>query len=56
MDEDEKFVWFKTFRSGFSRGHLPSAGDYFAEGYLICKTDPETNKTRIVRLFAERFK
>ena len=56
MDEDEEFVWFKTFRSGFSRGHLPSAGDYLAEGYLICKTNSKTNKTCIVRLFAERLK
>jgi hypothetical protein len=56
MDEDEQFVWFKTFMSGFTQGHLPSAGDYLAEGYLICKTNPKTNKTCIVRLFAESLK
>ena len=54
MSEDEEFVWFKTFPSGFTRGHIPSAGEYLAEGYIITKTNPQTNKTCIVRLFAKK--
>ena len=54
MSKDEEFVWFKTFPSGFTRWHTPSEGEYLAEGYIVTKINPQTNKTFIVRLFAKK--
>jgi len=48
LDEEENFVWFRTFISFGSR-----EGPSLAEGYLIYKTNTETGKKYIVELFAE---
>ena len=51
MSEDEQFIWFKTV----IKRSMDSPETPIAEGYLICKTNPETNKTYIVRFGAKPY-